>query len=136
MTIAEIVEKYDLTPDTLRYYEKIGLIPKVMRTNGGIRNYTEYDCGWIEFVKCMRNAGVQVEALVEYVRLFQQGESTAMTRKQILVRERDRIAAQLAIMQATLNRLNTKIANYEKDILSAEKDLVLAHADRKPEMRS
>jgi DNA-binding transcriptional MerR regulator len=127
MNIAEVAAKFDLTQDTLRYYEKVGLIPKVKRTSGGIRNYTEYDCGWIDFIKCMRNAGVQVDSLVEYVRLFEQGDSTADSRKQILVREHDRIATQVAEMQSTLDRLNAKIERYEKDIIPAEKELLIAH---------
>ncbi|MDR1530683.1 MAG: MerR family transcriptional regulator [Clostridiales bacterium] len=123
MTIAEVCKKVGLTPDTLRYYERIGLIPNVSRTAGGIRSYTEYDCGWIEFIKCMRGAGVQVEALIEYVKLFQQGDSTASERKQILIRERDRIAEQLLEMQNTLERLNFKIEKYETDLRNAEKEL-------------
>ncbi len=127
MNIAEVAAKFELTQDTLRYYEKVGLIPKVKRTSGGIRNYTEYDCGWIDFIKCMRNAGVQVDSLVEYVRLFEQGDSTADMRKQILVRERDRISTQVAEIQCTLDRLNVKIERYEKDIIPAEKELLIAH---------
>jgi DNA-binding transcriptional MerR regulator len=129
MTIAEVAAKFDLTQDTLRYYEKVGLIPKVKRTSGGIRNYTDYDCGWIDFIKCMRNAGVQVGALVEYVKLFRQGNSTAEMRKHILLRERDRIAAQLDEMQRTLDRLNVKIERYEKDIIPVEKELVVEHGN-------
>jgi hypothetical protein len=75
----------------------------------------------------MRNAGAQVDSLVEYVRLFEQGDSTANVRKQILVRERDRIATQVAEMQSTLDRLNVKIERYEKDIIPAEKELLMAH---------
>jgi DNA-binding transcriptional MerR regulator len=127
MNIAEVAAKFDLTQDTLRYYEKVGLIPKVKRTSGGIRNYTEYDCGWIDFIKCMRNAGVQVGALVEYVKLFEQGDSTAEMRKHILLQERDRITAQVAEMQRTLDRLNVKIERYEKDIIPVEKELVVEH---------
>jgi DNA-binding transcriptional MerR regulator len=127
MNIAEVAVKFDLTQDALRYYEKIGLIPKVKRTSGGIRSYTEYDYGWIDFIKCMRNAGVQVNALVEYVKLFEQGNSTTEMRKYILVRERDRIAAQVAEMQRTLDRLNVKIERYEKDIIPVEKELVAEH---------
>lgn len=123
MNIADVAARFDLTPDTLRYYEKVGLIPKVNRTSGGIRNYTDYDCGWIDFIKCMRNAGVQVSALVDYVKLFKQGDSTSSVRKNTLVRERDRIAAHISEMQRTLDRLNTKIERYEQDIIPAEKDL-------------
>jgi len=70
MTIKEVSEKYGLSQDTLRYYEKIGLIPRISRNGSGVRDYTEEDCRWIEFIKCMRNAGVQIEALIEYVKLF------------------------------------------------------------------
>ena len=77
MTIAEVSRTYDLSADTLRYYERIGLIPPVHRSAGGIREYDEEDCRWIEFIKCMRGAGLPIESLVEYVALFQQGEEPA-----------------------------------------------------------
>lgn len=70
MTIKEVSEKYAVSQDTLRYYERIGLIPPVARTAGGIRNYTESDIGWVETAVCMRNAGVPIEALIEYVKLY------------------------------------------------------------------
>ena len=84
MTIAEVSRQFDITPDTLRYYERIGLIPPVPRTRGGLRDYGEESCGWIEMMKCMRKAGVQIEALIEYVTLFRQGDDTADARKAIL----------------------------------------------------
>ena len=75
MTIKEVSEKYGISQDTLRYYERIGLIPPVPRTPGGIRDYQEKDLGWVEQAVCMRSAGVQIEALIEYVRLYQMGDS-------------------------------------------------------------
>ena len=63
MTIKEVSEKYQITQDTLRYYERIGMIPAVPRTSGGIRNYGEADLGWIELALCMRNAGLPVESI-------------------------------------------------------------------------
>ena len=67
MTIAEVSQKYDLTPDTLRYYERIGLLANIPRNKNGIRNYDEKSCKRIEFVKCMRNAGVEIEILIKYI---------------------------------------------------------------------
>ena len=58
MTIAEVCKKYDVSQDTVRYYERIGLIPSIPRTESGIRNFDETSCRWIEFIKCMRNAGM------------------------------------------------------------------------------
>lgn len=121
MSITEVSKKYGLSPDTLRYYERIGLIPPVHRTAGGVRDYTEADCNWVEFIKCMRGAGIQVEALIDYVALFQQGDATADARKQILIEQRDQLQERLQEMQATLERLNAKIEHYEEIIVPAEK---------------
>ncbi|MDR1485824.1 MAG: MerR family transcriptional regulator [Planctomycetaceae bacterium] len=123
MTIAEVGKKLGISSDTLRYYERIGLIPKVKRNENGIRDYTEEDCNWVEFIKCMRNAGIQVEALVKYVALFQQGELTHSARKQILIEQHDQLKERLAEMKATLKRLNHKIENYDQLLVPAQKRL-------------
>ncbi|MCL2188584.1 MAG: MerR family transcriptional regulator [Defluviitaleaceae bacterium] len=124
MTIAEAGAHCGVPPDTLRYYEKVGLIPAIERTAGGIRNYTEQDCLWINFAKCMRQAGVSVNALVEYVALFRIGDETLDERLRILHRERDRIAAQAKELAETLEYLNKKIERYEKIIVPCENMLV------------
>ena len=123
MTIAEVSRKYDITPDTLWYYERIGLIPPVPRTKGGIRDYDEESCGWIELMKCMRRAGVQIEALIEYVELFRQGDATLDARKNLLIEQRNHLISRMEDMQASLNRLNDKIEGYEQGMRAAEKDL-------------
>ena len=112
MTIAEVSRQFDITPDTLRYYERIGLIPPVPRTKSGIRDYDQTSCSWIEFIKCMRAAGLQIEALIEYVALFQQGDSTIGARKALLLEQRNQLEERIATMQQTLERLNHKIENY------------------------
>ena len=123
MRIKEVCEKYGLTPDTLRFYEKIGLLPRVRRDKNGIRDYSEEDCRWIEFIKCMRSAGIEIEALVRYVKLFQEGDSTLEERKQILIEQRDKLQAKIGEMQKALERLNYKIQVYETHIREAEKKL-------------
>lgn len=123
MTIAQVSKKYDISADTLRYYERIGLIPTVNRLHSGIRDYTENDCNWVEFAKCMRGAGLQVEALIEYIALFQQGDGTIEARKQILIEQRVQLVQRIDEMQRTLERLNKKIERYEKGLLPAEKKL-------------
>lgn len=120
MTIAEVSRKYGLSPDTLRYYERIGLIPPVPRTKSGIRDYDEASCRWIELMKCMRSAGVQIEALAEYVALFQQGDATLEARRALLAGQRDQLMARMAEMQKSLDRLNYKIQRYEQGLMSAE----------------
>ncbi len=124
MTIAEVSKKYDISADTLRYYERIGLIPPVPRSKSGIRDYDEVSCQWIEMMKCMRKAGVQIEALVEYVKLFQEGDTTIEARKEILIEQKERMEQKMEEIQSSLNLLNTKIERYEEIMVAAEKRLL------------
>jgi DNA-binding transcriptional MerR regulator len=114
MTITEVSKKYDISQDTLRYYERIGLIPAVNRTKGGMRDYTEESCAWIELAKCMRSAGIPIEALIEYCALTQQGNETIVARKELLVEERTKLLEKMEDMKKTLDKLNYKIDIYEK----------------------
>lgn len=123
MKIAEVSEKTGLSPDTLRYYERVGLLPTVRRNEGGIREYDAMDVRRIEFIKCMRSAGLPVETLIEYVRLVLQGDQTIEARKEILQEQRDLLAARIAEMQKTLDLLNYKIGVYESALLEREKEM-------------
>lgn len=123
MTISEVSKKFNLTPDTLRYYERVRLIPRVDRTSGGIRDYTDEDCRWVEFIKCMRGAGLPVEVLIKYVALFQQGDTTAAARKELLIEQRRQLIAKMEDMQKTIDRLSDKIERYEKLVIPAENEL-------------
>ena len=116
MTVKEVCEKFNLTPDTLRYYENVGVIPKVNRTKGGIRDYSVQDIKWVENAVCMRSAGVPVEMLIEYVRLFQDGDETIKARRDLLMDVRVELQKQLDKYQATMDRLNYKISRYEEAV--------------------
>ena len=120
MTISEVSKKYDISTETLRYYERIGLIPPVHRNKNGIRDYTETDCNWVNYAKCMRSAGLSIESLIEYTTLFKQGKSTIQARKQILIEQREQIANQIKGMQNALDRLDEKIDGYEEENLKGE----------------
>ena len=130
MTIAEVSRQYGLSADTLRYYERIGLIPPVPRTKSGIRDYDEESCNWIELMKCMRAAGVQIEALIEYVALFQRGDETVEARKALLIEQREQLTARMEEMQQSLDRLNHKIERYEKGLM-CKAQLLQRHQDGK-----
>lgn len=123
MTIAEVSQKYQLSADTLRYYERIKLIPPVNRNSSGIRDYTEEDCNWVNFIKCMRGAGLTIEVLAEYVSLFQQGNQSIPARKALLLEQRRQLADRITEMQATLKRLDYKIEGYEERLLVKEVEL-------------
>jgi len=124
MKIAEVSEKTGVSPDTLRYYERVGLLPSVRRNEGGIREYDATDLRRIEFIKCMRRAGLPVETLIDYVQLVLQGDQTIEARKEILQEQRDLLAARIAEMQKTLDLLNYKISVYESALLEKEKEML------------
>lgn len=123
MTIAEVSRLYDISADTLRYYERVGLLPSIGRTSGGIRNYTEDDCNWVEYIKCMRSAGVSVETLVEYVALFHQGAATIPARKNLLLEQREQIVARINELNTVLAKLDWKLDGYEERMLKCEEKL-------------
>ena len=124
MTIAQVSKKYDITPDTLRYYERIGLIPPVPRNKSGIRDYDESSCRWVEFIKCMRNAGMEIEALIEYVTLYKEGKNTALARKNLLIEQKEKLENKLEYITSTIDRLNYKIKLYDEIINGKRKDFM------------
>jgi len=124
MKIAEVSEQYGISLDTLRYYERIGLIPPVTRNESGIRDYKELDVRRVEFVKCMRSAGLPIEVLIEYIGLVQRGDQTIEARKDILVEQRELLVSRMEQMQKTLDILDHKIEVYEKAVLKNEKEMI------------
>jgi MerR family transcriptional regulator, aldehyde-responsive regulator len=124
MKIAEVSDHYGISSDTLRYYERIGLIPRVNRNDNGIREYNGLDLRRVEFIKCMRSAGLPVEVLIEYVGLVQQGDRTIEARKEILTEQRELLTARMKEMQNTLDILDHKIEVYENAVLKREKEMI------------
>lgn len=124
MTIAEISEKYSISKDTIRYYEKVGLIPNVPRSKSGIRNFDEESCRWLEFILCMRSAGMPIEALTEYVKLFREGKKTIKRRKELLVSQREILLKKRSDLDDTIKRLDKKIDIYTDIELGKRKDFM------------
>ena len=124
MKIAQVSEKYSISHDTLRYYERVGLIPPVQRQENGIRDYNELDLRRVEFIQCMRRAGLPIEVLSEYIRLVQLGDSTIEARKEILKKQRELLAGRMQEMQKTLDLLDHKLEVYENTLLKREKAII------------
>jgi len=123
MTIAEVSKKYDISADTLRYYERIGLIPTVPRNVSGYRDFGPEQCEWIEFVKHMRNAGVSIEILIEYIAMFSQGDATLQARKVLLQEQSSQIGEKISELQLLKVRLDNKIKHYEDWFSDCQKHL-------------
>lgn len=116
MTIKEVCEKYNISADTLRYYEKVGVIPEVHRTPGGIRDYNDEDLEWVQNAICFRDAGMPVEILSEYVKLYQQGDETFGARCDLLKEVRTDILETKKKYETALEKLDYKIRRYEEAI--------------------
>ncbi|WP_028974205.1 MerR family transcriptional regulator [Spirochaeta cellobiosiphila] len=124
MLISDVSEKYNISTDTLRYYERIGLIPHVNRSKSGIRDYTDENLNWVHFAISMRNAGLSIDVLTEYLSLYEQGDSTIERRKNLLLVQRNQLNDRINEMKETLGRLDKKIHNYEKVFIEKEKKLL------------
>ena len=124
MTITEVSKKYNLTPDTIRYYEKQGLIPKVPRNKSGIREFDENSCRWIEFVKCMRSAGLSIEVLSKYVSLMKKGSDTVEERRKLLFDQREILLKKQKDINETIDKINYKIKIYDDIVKGKRKDFI------------
>ena len=127
ITIREVCDKYDISQDTLRYYERVGVIPQVNRTSGGIRDYKQQDLDWIENAVCMRNAGVSIETIIEYVGLFLEGDATINARLRLLEDELEQLNSKREQLDQAISKLKFKVSRYkiaaETGILSREENL-------------
>lgn len=124
MTISEVSKKYNLTQDTIRYYERIGLIPRVPRTKSGVRDFDDESCRWIEFIKCMRSSGMAIDVLIEYVKLYKEGSNTLEQRKNLLIEQRKKLLKKQEEIKSTIERLEYKIKIYDEIVEGKRKDFL------------
>ena len=115
ITIQEVADKYAISKDTLRYYEKEGLIGPVMKNKSGIREYQKKDLERIEFIKCMRSAGLSIQVLKKYIRLYERGAETKQERLHLLEEEYIHLKEKIEVMQAAYQKLAQKIKLYRDD---------------------
>lgn len=116
MKIKEVSQKYNIPADTLRYWERQGAIPPVNRDEAGYRDYDQEDMDWISFAQCMREAGVSIEYLIEYIELFKGGKKTLEARKDLLREQLKVIKKHLDEVQNTYDLINKKVQNYETHV--------------------
>ncbi|MCA1344071.1 MerR family transcriptional regulator [Lactiplantibacillus pentosus] len=122
MNIDAVSKKFDLTKDTLRYWERLGLLPPVERNQSGYREYSEHDMNWVFYIKVLRNAGMTIEALIEFVKLYREGKQTATARKTLLIDQRKELLDKIAAIEKTVKYLNFKIDHFEDHTLNYEKE--------------
>lgn len=119
MTIREIAAKTNMSTDTLRYYERIGLLPPVPRNAAGIRNYDEYFVNFINFIKKLKASGMSLEHIIDYIRLAEMGDATIQERKKLLAEARETLLDKINSLQLVAELADYQLRNYE-DLLQPE----------------
>lgn len=124
-TIGQAAKKANLTTHTLRYYDKEGLLPFLKRSKNGVRKFSDNDMEWLGLVCCLKNTGMPVRQIKEFVRLSMRGDDTLKTRCDMLAEHRDNVEEQMKIMEKHLQKVTSKIehftARYEEYINSKAK---------------
>lgn len=124
MTIKEAARITGVSADTLRYYERIGLIPAVPRTKSGIRDYTDYYIQWIGFLQELKSMGMSLESMIDYIELAKRGDSTYEERKRILADARMALLRKIQLLQDLARRADYQLANYEQTLLPETESLI------------
>lgn len=112
-TIQQAAEKMGITAHTLRYYERIDLLPPIARAENGHRRYTKDDLGWVHFLNLLRNTGMSIQQMQAYIQLARLGDMTVPERLELLSEHRERIVEQIHSLQTHLGALERKIAHYQ-----------------------
>lgn len=119
-TINEVAKICDISAHTIRFYDKEGLLPFVTRNSTGNRQFSEADLDVIKLICCLKNTGMQVKEIKEYISLCMQGEETAPERRQIMLDHRKEILRQIDDMKKNLNIVDLKVAFYDSYIANPQ----------------
>ncbi|MCC4400191.1 MerR family transcriptional regulator [Limosilactobacillus reuteri] len=117
MNIKEASERLNIPKETLRYWENSGLIPEVPRNSSGYRDYTENEIKWALFIKAMRNAGMSVDSLIEFINLYNEHKSSREVQKSLVKEQYDILLAKRNELDKTLNYLSYKLDHFEDHVI-------------------
>lgn len=116
LTIQAVAEITGLSAHTLRYYERVGLLPTVERAASGHRRYSEADLSWIEFVKRLRSTGMPIADVQRYVELVHQGDATVAERLAIMEAHRRKLKTRIEELSGFLAKIEHKVKRYREKI--------------------
>ena len=119
-TISEVEARTGLTQHTLRWYERIGLMPHVDRSHSGQRRFSDKDLDWLAFVGKLRATGMSVADMVRYAELVRAGGHTVDERRELLERTRRDVRARITELTDALGVLDYKIGTYAMRTVSGK----------------
>ncbi|TPR12306.1 MerR family transcriptional regulator [Apilactobacillus timberlakei] len=122
MNINEVSKKIDVSKDTLRYWERIGLLPKIERNSSGYRNYSKKDINWVFYIKVLRKAGMSIELLIDFVKSYRDNNGDPESRKELLMEQKQKLIDEINERQKTLNYLSFKIDHFKEHTLNYENE--------------
>lgn len=112
-TIGETAKMLNISPSTLRYYDKEGLLPFVERSSGGIRVFKEEDFGWLFIIECLKKSGLSIKNIKSYIDMALKGDETIGERLEMFKKQRETVIEQMNELQSTLDTLEYKCWYYE-----------------------
>lgn len=113
-TIKQVAEKTNLSIYTLRYYDKEGLLPFIKRNESGIRKFTDSDIQWINLICCLKNSGMSIEKIKEFMYCCLQGEDGVEDRKLMLEAHKKNIEEQIKQLNKSMEIVNYKLEHYKE----------------------
>lgn len=113
-TTKEVSKETGIRIDTLRYYERIGLIQGIQRAPNGHRRYRDDDVVWILFLKQLRATGMSIAKMLDFAELRRGGDVTSATRRHMLEAHRHEVERQIALRQEILTLIDAKIARHKE----------------------
>lgn len=128
-SIRQVSEKTNLSAHVLRYYEKEGLLPDVKRSKSGIRHYSEDNLEWLGLVCCLKNTGMSIKQIKEFVDLSTQGDRTLKDRCEMLAEHKKNVEAQMQEMQHHLEKITHKVRYFTAQYERYVKDHLYENAD-------
>jgi DNA-binding transcriptional MerR regulator len=122
-TIRQVAEMVDLTTYTLRYYEKEGLLPFIERNEHGNRIFKDNDIEWVQLVCCLRDTGMPIAEIKDYVDLCRVGAETTEQRRQIILEHKLKVEQKIEKMKQSLVKINKKLECYSDLTIKEETDV-------------
>ncbi|GAB3442791.1 MerR family transcriptional regulator [Actinophytocola sediminis] len=110
----QVAEQTGFTIDTLRYYERVGLLDDIERDSGGRRVFTEDDLNWLRILRCLRETGMPIARMVRFAELARGGDETIAERLQVLEEHDEDINRKIELLRAEQDHIRVKIENYRR----------------------
>lgn len=113
-SIKEVAERFGVTPHTLRFYEKEGLLLWVNRNNSGVRSYSDLNLEWLALICCMRATGMPISYIKRYVDLCAQGDATIEERRRIILGQKEILQDKIRELQGNIALIDKKLRYYDE----------------------